>query len=242
MPTPLFRRARAALLFLPLAAACGNDPIVPFDPSRDLRVRIVNASVAAGGSAEFLMDGQSAGLLAYGQSTPYFQATGGSRTIVMRDEPDSDGLPGATLFTATVSLTAGQFQTVFITGSGSDLAAITTTEQSDAPDGSFRLRVVHAGPTTPPLDLYVTEEGADINAATPLIAGIDPREVTDYQVIAFGAYQLRLTVAATKDVLIASNRTTFLEGQVTTLLVLDNPTPGQPPAGFVVPDGGDLDS
>jgi hypothetical protein len=241
MHRSLLHRWCAALLAVPLVVGCGDDPIAPFDPSRDLRLRMVNASVAAGGNAEFLLDGQSAGLLAYGQSTPYFQATGGTRTITMRDEPTDDGLPGPTLFTAQVPLTAGQFQTVFVTGSGSELAAITTTELSDAPADNFRLRVVHAGTTTPALDLYVTEEGADISAAAPLVGGIDPREVTDYQVIPFGSYQLRLTAAGTKDVLISSNQITFLDGQVTSLVVLDNPTAGEPPAGFIVPDGGDLD-
>ena len=246
MHTLLLRRFRTALFLLPIAAACGDDPIAPFDPSRDLRLRMVNASVAPGGSAEFLLDGQSAGVLAYARSSPYFQVTGGSRTIVMRDEPDPDGLPGPTLFTTTVALTAGQFQTVVIAGAGSDLTAITTTELSGAPSGNFRLRVVHAGPTTPSLDLYVTAVGADINAATPLISGIDPREVTDYQVITFGIYQIRLTTAGTKDVVIPSNPSqeplTFEDGQVATLLILDNLTSGQPPAGVILPDGGDLDS
>ena len=86
------------------------------------------------------------------------------------------------------------------------------------------------------------ELGADLNAATPLISGIAPRAVTDYQVIAVGEYQLRLTAAGTKDVLAGSDRQRFLDGQVGTLLVFDNPTPGQLPIVPIVPDGGDLDS
>ena len=237
MSTPFIRWFRLGILALPLAFGCGNDS--SFDPNRDLKLRIVNASTAAGGSAELLLDGQSAGLLTYGQSTPYFTATGGGHTIEMRDEP-TDGVPGPLLFTTSVTLTAGEFQTVVVTGSASDLAAITTTEESEAGSGTFLLRVVHAGPTTPSLDLYVNAQGTDINTVNPLVSGIDPREVTAYQTIPVGTYQVRLTQAGTKDPLISANGLTIQDGQVATLLVLDNPTPGSPPAGFVVPDGGDL--
>jgi hypothetical protein len=237
MSTFFLRWFRLAMLALPVAVACGTDS--SFDPSRDLRLRLVNASTAAGGTAEMLLDGQSAGLLAYGQSTPYFVATGGGHTIVMRDEP-TEGVPGPVLFTTSVTLTAGEFQTVIISGSASDLAAITATEESEAGDGTFLLRVIHAGLTTPSLDLYVNAEGTDINTVTPLISGVDPREVTDYQQIPVGSYQLRVTAAGTKDALISANSLSVQEGQVATLLVLDNPSPGNPPVGFVVPDGGDL--
>jgi hypothetical protein len=237
MHTLFSRWSRLALLTLPLAVACGSDST--FDPNRDLKLRIVNASTAAGGPAELLLDEQSAGLLAYGQSTPYFTAPGGGHTITMRDEP-TDGVPGPVLFTTNVTLSAGEFQTVIVTGSASDLAAITATEQSEAGDGTFLLRVIHAGPTTPSLDLYLNAQGTDINTVTPLISGIDPREVTDYQTVPVGSYQVRLTTSGTKDVLISANSLSIQSGQVATILVLDNPTAGGAPAAFVVPDGGDL--
>jgi hypothetical protein len=240
MHRPFLRHWHAAVLAGSLLVGCGDGPIAPFDPSRDLRLRIVNASVAAGGAAEFLLDNQSAGLLGYGAGTPYFQATGGSRTIEMRDEPTDDGLPGPTLFTTQVSLSAGQFQTVIVTGSASELAAITTTELSDAPDGSFRLRLVHAGITTPALDLYVVAEGASIDDVSPVISGIDPREVSEYQLFNIGTYDARLTTVGTKDV-VASNRLSIQENLAATMLVLDNPIPEEPPGAFVVRDGGDLD-
>ena len=241
MHRPFLRHWRAALLAVPLLVGCGDDPIESFDPSRDLRLRIINASLAAGGAAEFLIDDRSAGLLGYGQGTPYFQITGGNRTVVMRDEPDGEGLPGPTLFSAAVTLTPGQFQTLVISGAGSDLAALTATDQSEAPGGNILLRVLHAGAGTPSLDLYVIAVEADLQTATPLVSGIDPREVTEYQTLPFGRYQLRLTTAGTKDVLAGAPEQTFDDGQVATLVVFDNPTPGQPPVVPIIPDGGDLD-
>jgi hypothetical protein len=187
MSTLFIRWFRLGILALPLVFGCGTDS--SFDPNRDLKLRIVNASTAAGGSAELLLDGQSAGLLAYGQSTAYFTATGGGHTIEMRDEP-TDGVPGPLLFTTNVTLSAGEFQTVIVTGSASDLAAIITTEESEAGSGTFLLRVVHAAPTTPSLDLYVNAPGTDITTVNPLISGIDPREVTAYQTIPVGTYQV----------------------------------------------------
>lgn len=242
MQTPFFRWFRAALLALPLAAGCGNDPTNAFDPSRDLKLRIVHASAAPGGSAEFLFDGQRVTQLGYGQNTPYLQVTGGSHTIGMRGAPDQDGNPGPMLFSTTVSLTAGQFQTVVVTGTGSEITAITITDQSTAATGNWQIRVMHAGQSTPALDLYVTAPGADLNAATPLVTGINWRDVTDYQLIGVGSYQIRLTPTGTKTALISSSDQglAFQDGQVSSLLVLDNPTSGAPPAGFLLPDGGVL--
>ncbi len=242
MQIPLFGRwLPLALLALTLASGCNSDDIAPFDPSRDAKLRLVHASSSPGGQADFLLDGARVTRLGYAQTTAYITVTAGTRTIGMQGLPDQDGNPGPTFISTPVAITAGQFQTVVITGGGADIAAITTTDASTPGSGNWSLRVVHAGQGTPSLDLYVTAAGADLNAATPLVTGIDWREATDYQVIATGSLRIHLTPTGTKTPLISSNTIAFQDGQVSTLFVFDNSTPGALPVGLLLGDGGVLE-
>lgn len=73
------------------------------------------------------------------------------------------------------------------------------------------------------------------------MTGIDWREVTDYQVIATGPLQIRLTATGTKQALISSSQITFQDGQVSSLFVFDNSAPGNLPIGLLLGDGGVLE-
>lgn len=225
---------------LPLVGGCGGTDANPFDPTRDAKLRLLHASSAPGGQADFLVAGVRAARLDYGQRTNYVTVSAGTLAIGMQSLPDDDGNPILTFLATSTTITAGQFHTVVITGPEGNVAAVTTTEGGPPPAGNISLRVLHAGETTAALDLYVTAPDADLNAATPLVTGIDPREVTDYQVIGTATHQVWLTTTGTKTPLIASP-ITLADRQVTTLFVVDNPTPGEPPVGFLLPDGGDLE-
>jgi hypothetical protein len=242
MQIPLFARTLGMVLAVAaLASSCSNDNVVPFDPSRDAKLRIVHGSLAPGGEADFLIDGSRVTRLGYRETTAYITVAGGSRTIAMQDLPDQDGNPGPTFISAPVDLSPGVFHSVIVTGSGSEIAAFATTDGATPPAGNWSLRIVHAGQSTPSLDLYVTPEGADLNAATPLVSGIDWKEVSEYQVIGVARLQIHLTPTGSKTPLISSNPITFQDGQVSSMFVFDNPTPGNLPFGVFLADGGDLE-
>jgi hypothetical protein len=223
------------------AAGCSDDDPAPFDPTREAKFRIVNASPAAQGEADFLLDGGRVARLGYAQTTTYIDVTAGTRTLEMRDLPDQDGNPGPTFISTPIDITAGRFESAIVTGSGADIAAIVTIDGATPPGGSWSLRVIHAGQSTTSLDLYVTAPDADLNAATPLVAGIDWKETTDYQVIGVGTLQIRLTPTGTKTPVISSNSIPFQDGQVSSLFVFDNATPGNLPVGLLLADGGVLE-
>src|SRR4029450_8385530 len=77
-------RARAIALLAPVVVAllggCGEDPVAPFDPSRDGKLRVVHASSASQGPADFLLEGARIAQLGYGQTTEYITVTGGTHT------------------------------------------------------------------------------------------------------------------------------------------------------------------
>lgn len=246
LQTSLPARARAFAFLVSLVAAllsaCGGDSAVaPFDPSRDAKLRVVHASSAPQGQADFLLESARITRLGYGQTTTYVTVTAGTRTISMQGLPDQDGNPGPTFITTPVLLTPGQFHTVTITGAGADIAAILSVDGDNPGANNFSVRVTHAGQNTPALDLYVTAQGADLNAATPLAAGIAWKEVSDYQVQAAGPLQIRLTETGSKVPLISSSEITFQNGQVSTLFVFDNATQGSLPVGLLLADGGVLE-
>jgi hypothetical protein len=242
MPTPFVTRwIPLAALAAMLAAGCSNDIIPPFDPSTQAKLRLVHATLAPGGQTDFLFDGARVTRLDYRETTAYIDVMAGDRIITLRGLPDQDGNPGPTFIEAPVTLTPGQFHSVVFTGDAANLTAITTTDGANPPAGNWSLRVMHAGQGTPALDLYVTTQGADLNAATPLVTGIDWQEVTDYQEIAAGPLQVRLTPTGTKQALISTNEITFQDGQVSVFYVLDFPTPGNLPFGLLLADGGDLE-
>jgi hypothetical protein len=241
MPTSLFARWFPLALLALAVTACSNTDIAPFDPNTQAKLRIVHASLAPAGEADFLLDGARVARLGYAQTTAYIDVAAGGRTITMRDLPDQDGNPGPTFIAAPVTLPAGQFHTLVITGSGADVSVVTTTDGGTPAAGNFSLRIVHAGQGTASLDLYVTAQGADLNAATPLVSGIDWREVTDYQVLGTASLQVRLTATGTKTPVISSNEIAFQDGQVSTLFVFDNSTQGALPVGLLLADGGVLE-
>jgi hypothetical protein len=237
MPTSiLLRWLPLALFAATLTAGCGNDS--GFDPATQARLRLVHASLAPGGQADFLLDGVPVNRLAYRQSTGYIDVAAGARTISMRGLPDQDGIPGPTFVSGPVTVNAGRFHSAVVTGADADITVIGATDEATPPSDRWSLRVVHVAQGTAPLDLYVTDPGADLNAATPLLAGIDWREVTDYQAVAAGQQlQIRLTPAGTKEPLISSETITVPEGQVASIYVFDNPAAPTEPFGALVADG-----
>lgn len=245
LKTSLRAGPRAIALLAPvlvaLLGACGESAVAPFDPSRDAKLRVVHGSQAPQGQADILLEGARITRLGYGQTTAYVTVTAGTRTIAMQGLPDQDGNPGPTFISTPVTITAGQFHTVTFTGGGADIAAITAIDGDNPGANNFSIRVTHAGQGTPALDLYVTPQGADLNAATPLVTGIDWKEVTDYQVQGAAALQIRLTQTGTKTPLISSNQITFQSEQVSTLFVFDNASQGSLPVGLLLADGGELE-
>ncbi|HET8624816.1 MAG TPA: DUF4397 domain-containing protein [Gemmatimonadales bacterium] len=233
---PILHSARwLGLALAALAAGCGSDD--PFDPDTEGKLRITNASLAAGGDADFVLDGSGVTRLAYLRTSGYLTMDAGAHDIAMRDLPDENGVPGPTFISAPITVTAGRFQTVVITGSGTEITALTTIDEAAPGGGNWSLRIIHAGQAAPSLDLYVTTPDADLNAATPLVTGIDWKEVTAYQEIGIGRFQIRLTPTGTKTALISSAALTFAEGQVASLIVFDNTNPSGAPFGVILPDG-----
>jgi hypothetical protein len=156
-------------------------------------------------------------------------------------------LPGAdaVVLDATLPLDFGTETTVIASGTieGGDFGPILITNPIGEPiaAGSFRAQVVHASPSAPGVDVYVTALGGAL--ANP-VNGAAPLEFGDYTgrlEVPAGPYQIRvavpdaagpivvydsgeITLPAGADLLIAATENVFLGDSAVQLMVLDGTT------------------
>ena len=152
-------------------------------------------------------------------------------------------LPGTTavVFDETLELPFGTETTVIASGTigGGDFGpiAITNPIGEEIAAGSFRAQVVHASPSAPAVDVYVTAPGGALDApinALPLAFG----QSTDRLEVPEGTYQIRVAVPdaagpivvydsgsvdlpAGADLMIAATENVFLGDSAVQLIVLD---------------------
>jgi hypothetical protein len=153
-------------------------------------------------------------------------------------------LPGATavVFDETLELPFGTETTVIASGTieGGDFGpiAISNPIGEEIAAGSFRAQVVHASPSAPGVDVYVTAPGGalenPVNGAAPLEFG----QFTDRLQVPEGTYQIRVAVPdvagpivvydsgsvdlpAGADLMIAATENVFLGESAVQLVVLD---------------------
>jgi hypothetical protein len=126
-------------------------------------------------------------------------------------------------------LATGIDYTVIAGGLVSDIAPIVVEDDRSAPSsGNVKVRAVHGAPSAPAVDIYVTAPGADLAAATPVLTGVSFGAASDYLSVPAGDYQVRITPAGSKTVVIDSGSLTLAAGQVRTAIAVDSPGGGAP--------------
>jgi len=152
-------------------------------------------------------------------------------------------LPGGNgvVLDTTLPLEFGSETTVIASGSieAATFGPILITNEAGEPiaDGSFRAQVVHAAPSAPPVDVYVTALDGElvnpVNGGDPLAFG----EFTGRLEVPAGDYQIRIAVpgapptvvydsgeiplAAGADLMIVATENVFLGDSAVQLMVLD---------------------
>lgn len=110
------------------------------------------------------------------------------------------------------------------------------TGPDPSPGGEARVRVVHASPDAPAVDISVTAPGADLAGETPALASVAFGDVADYIEAPAGDCQVRVAPAGTKTVVIASGALTVAAGQVRTAIAVDTAGGGAPFDLLLLPD------
>jgi len=198
-----------------LSAGCGNGGTL--EPSELSAVRVFNASPDSPELNVLLRGSEIAQGLAYAHGQFYKIVQAGPGEIEVHTTITDDVLlvydatfVAATLYTFAITGTAGARQSIFV-----------ADDTTAAPSGNFKVRVIQLAPLGPPMDLYITDPGADLTTATPVVTGIAYTKSSAYATEPIGTKQLRATQAGTKTVLWDStNPVTFTSGQGVTVFLI----------------------
>jgi hypothetical protein len=206
-----------------LIAACSDDDDNT-GPEGEARVRVVHASPDAPDVDVLLNDAEVLGDVPYLTASDYLDTPAGDQNL----EVNAAGT-ATTLIDTDVSLVDGTDYTVIASGLVEAIEPIVLQDDNSAPAaGTARVRAIHGAPSAPAVDIYVTAPGADLETTIPLLANVEFGDVADYIEAPAGDYQVRVTPAGTKTVVIDSGTLALSIGQVRTAIAVDAAGGGAP--------------
>jgi hypothetical protein len=103
-----------------------------------------------------------------------------------------------------------------------------TVDRSRPDGGAAKVRVLHAAPSAPNVDVYVTAPDAGIAGAQPVLSNVPLKAISDYLTVPAGTYDVFVTPRGTKTVAIEAKGLSLAEGLVATVAALDAAGGGAP--------------
>ena len=206
-----------------LTAACSDDDNNT-GPESQARVRVVHASPDAPAVDVLVDDAAALSNVDYLTASDYVELADGAHNVKVNAAGTS-----TTVIDADVDLADGTDYTVIASGLLEAIQPIVLEDDNSTPAaGTARVRAIHGAPSAPAVDVYVTAPGADLEAASPALSNVAFGDVADYLEVPAGDYQVRVTPAGTKTVVIDSGALTLTSGQVRTAIAVDAPGGGAP--------------
>ena len=223
------KRLHLLLTIVTLLAAftvgCGDD-------KSNSRLRIVHDSPDAP-NVDVVVNGDTVATnVPYKAASPYLPVRSGATEIKVRPT-------GTTTDVIDAKITAAEKTdyTVLATNLVASIEPLVLTDDNTPPaSGKVKVRLVHGAPSAPPVDIYVTAPGADINAATPTLTNVPFKAASAYLSVDAGSYQVRVTPTGTKIVVIDSGTLALTAGQIRTAVAVDNTGGGAPFSAIVLND------
>jgi uncharacterized protein DUF4397 len=206
-----------------LTAACSDDDNNT-GPEGQARVRVVHASPDAPAVDVLVDDAAALSNVDYLTASDYVELADGAHNVKVNAAGTS-----TTVIDADVDLADGTDYTVIASGLLESIQPIVLEDDNSTPAaGTARVRAIHGAPSAPAVDVYVTAPGADLEAASPALSNVAFGDVADYLEVPAGDYQVRVTPAGTKTVVIDSGALTLTSGQVRSAIAVDAPGGGAP--------------
>jgi len=237
------------LATLAVLAACSNGSSAPPPiasgpnpaPTETFNLQILHASPDAPAVSLSVTSGQTSTQLLTDR-TDYKEGTGAAELNVGSYTVRVDGLlPGgkATVIgPLDVDFAADTLYSIVAAGDVADLAPIVLTQPNDpVPAGNVRLRVLHAAPMAPQVDVYATAPGADLAASAPLGSFSFGEDLGPIEVPA-DDYQVRVTLPDDPDAVVFDSGTLSLAaGSNLLVAAVENTTTGDSPISLVAMTG-----
>ena len=118
---------------------------------------------------------------------------------------------------------------------GETIEPLLLTDSGRAVATEAQLRVLHAAPTAPAVDVYLTT-GSDISSATPVLKAVPFKADSGYLAVAAGDYQVTVTASGDKSPVIGPLPVTLANGQVLTAAALSDSVGGVDPELLILDD------
>jgi hypothetical protein len=203
-----------------LAVGCG---------STSSRFRYVQATTGVPSAVDVEINSKTVlTSIGFGQTPTYQKVSSGSHKLGIF-------LTGTTTnpaFSGTVSFPSGD-TTLISTNTFSTIKLAAFTDDNTAPaSGDFKLRIIHASPTSGGVDVYIVTPPGSIAGLSPQKQNLafDPTgssSATSYFSLAAGNYEVTLTQTGTQNPIPGLDATyTFTAGQIRTIVILDNSAGG----------------
>jgi hypothetical protein len=238
MRSSSFLAASAAVAFALVAAACGSDT-GPGGESAELRVMHARNGAPA---VDLVVDGRTVVRgVSYTKVSDFAEVAAGDVAFELRDQG------GRVLVRGDASLEAGRRYTALLGGARDSTGASVVLDTAGTPftpppqepgdtgvvpgEGKVKLRVVHNAPDAPALDVYLTENDADLAGATRLVEPFTPGvgqspEFPGYVEREPGVWRLRFTEDNTLNVLLDTGPIHMAPGMVQTVILASTDTTG----------------
>jgi hypothetical protein len=218
---------RLLLAVAALTAACSDDEGT--GPEEGMaRLRVVHADAELAEVDVVVDDIEMASDLSFLDASDYLDLEAGSRQVVFLTAD-------STLDSLQLDLAEGVDYTVLPCCFGFPNSLFLTDDNTQSAEGNAKVRVIHFA-TAPIVDIYLTAPDADLEAETPALVALRRFDVSDYVELSSGDYQIRITTAGTKTVLIDGGSQALGPGEVRTVVVVDAEGGGEPFSLLVLED------
>jgi hypothetical protein len=209
-----------SILLTGLLAACNSTN----DPKPQANLRVMHAS-PDGGLLDILLDDKRIlRNFGYKDAIGFNQVEAGARNIKADTVVTTTVTTATTLLNTTQNLVEGRYYTVIAANTAAAIEPLVIDEDGSAPPtGKLRLKVVHAAPSAPAVDIYVSSPTDDVTlvALSPAVANATFKTISPSLDIAPGDYFVRVTAAGTKNILFDSGKLSLSEGASLTLVAVE---------------------
>ena len=225
----LSRNFLILLILMTVLIGCSDDDNNAVVPLESASIRVLHASPDAP-NVDVLVDNQVVlSDVSYKQASDFLSVLVGTRNVKVNAAGTS-----TTVIDADLTLAFDSFTTIIATNFLAQIEPLVLPDENTPPSGNFlHIRVVHSAPSAPPVDVYVTAPGADINAATPTLSNVAFTEFSDFLEIPEGDYQIRVTAVGAKAPVFDSGTVTLDAGSIFSAVAVDA-TGGASPISLVV--------
>ncbi len=165
------------------------------------QLRAVHASPDAP-RVDIVVNNKKLAEASYPEATGFQSVSAGNATININVNGSN---PTVTALSATAALERNKYYTVFAANEVASIEALIVVDENNAPaGGNAKVRVVHAAPNAPAVDVFVTAPTADLASAavTPTLnfafKGIVPANGVKALEIPGGDYRIRVTPTGDK--------------------------------------------